>query len=47
MQLRTQARAPRTGECLVRAHIEAATFTEFRKKFVSEYVSWKPEEVPE
>jgi hypothetical protein len=26
------------------AHIEAGTFAEFRKKFVAEYVPWKPEE---
>ena len=31
----------------IRAHIEAGTFGEFRKKFVSEYVPWKVEEVPE
>jgi queuine/archaeosine tRNA-ribosyltransferase len=29
----------------IRAHIAAGTFAEFRKKFVSEYVPWKPEEV--
>ena len=31
----------------IRMHIEAGTFAEFRKKFVSEYVPWKAEEVPE
>ena len=31
----------------IRAHIEASTFAEFRKKFVGEYVPWKPEEVAE
>ncbi len=29
----------------IRGHIEAGTFAEFRKKFVSEYVPWKSEEV--
>jgi len=31
----------------IRTHIKAGTFGEFRKKFVSEYVPWKGEEVPE
>ena len=43
MQHRTQARTPRTGERIVRPH-QGGTFAEFRKKFVAEYVPWKPEE---
>ncbi len=31
----------------IRAHIEAGTFAEFRKKFVSEYVPWKADEIAE